>query len=41
MTKFECGICGKISDDAEKAFEHLTEEHGDVLEGEFIIEVES
>ena len=40
MPKCECGICGKISDNPEKAFEHLVDKHGDVLELEYILEVD-
>ncbi len=38
MTRFECGICGKAFDETEGAYNHLVDQHIDVLMRRYIIE---
>ena len=38
MAKFICDICKEPFDEADAAFDHLVEVHGDVLEREYIME---
>lgn len=38
MTKYVCAICKREFSDDELAFEHVIENHGDVIESEYIIE---
>jgi len=38
MTKYICAFCEKESTSAERAFDHLIEKHGDILQNRYIME---